>query len=158
MSTTFINKNGEKVSAMPVTKWIASPHCRLLAPPGCVAASLRAQGSRPVQLHLRQGEQQVLQSAFVLLSDFSKFVQVPWRAIRVNLLESPLALHVRRFLIIVSSAPLTSEKTFVICALRVEIALHFVTQVGRLSVVVKMAHCGEPTETLRTRHTRHYMI
>ena len=84
----------------------------MLAHPGCVAASLRAQSSRLVQLRLRHGEQQLLQSTFVLLSDFSKFLHVHWRTIRVNLLENPLALHVRRCLIIVTSGPLDERKDF----------------------------------------------
>ena len=51
-----------------------------------------------------------------------------------------------------------SEKTAAIFALRVEVAVHFVNQMDRLSEVANMAHCGEPTETLRTRHSRHYLF
>ena len=73
----------------------------------------------------------------------------------MNLLESQLPLHILRYLITVTNAPLMSEKTAAICALRVEVAVHFVNQMNRLSEVANMAHCGEPTETLRTRHSRH---
>ena len=79
MSVTSISTH-ERPRSQPhrLASPVASLHCRLLAHPGCVAGSLRAQGSRLVQLRFRHGEQQLLQSALVLLNDFSNFLHVHW--------------------------------------------------------------------------------